>query len=120
MKANNPSNQPIDIDIINKILSNPEIINRSNDLNDALHPHIKKIQLIKIGDNWFAFLQRIYPVLRSYIILSLIFYATLSTIKAGTLNKIIDFVTHKQGDWSLLLIGCATYVSIIFINKKWK
>ena len=26
MKANNPSNQPIDINIINKILSNPEII----------------------------------------------------------------------------------------------
>jgi hypothetical protein len=48
MKVNNPNNQPIDINVINKILSNPEIINRSNDLNDALHPHIKKIQ---IGDN---------------------------------------------------------------------
>lgn len=115
---NQNSQQKIDADFIKKdfiknIVNNPDIIKKNKSLNDKIH-------IINIVDLFGSLFQRIFPVLRSYIILGLVIYGAIATIMAGTLNKIIEFVTHKQGDWSLLLIGCATYVSIVFINKKWK
>ena len=60
-----------------------------------------------------------FPALLKYSGLVLSIYATYKTIKSDTIKILIDFAT-KQDNWIMLLILCLTFVTTLFIQKKFK
>jgi H+/gluconate symporter-like permease len=103
------SNQEIPKEIL-------EALNKDTEFKTKNASHIQRINLWSMYVNFAHFF---FPALLKYSGLVLSIYATYKTIKSDTITILIDFAT-KQDNWIMLLILCLTFVTTLFIQKKFK